>query len=96
MDLTQMLQELRSERDQLTEAIQALERLAMATGGGKRRGRPPKWMTEAQQSGGATESSAAPAGPKKRRKFSAETRARMAEAQKARWAEKKADAEAGE
>jgi len=39
-----MLAELRAERDQLDEAILLFERLA--AGRGKRRGRPPKWMTE--------------------------------------------------
>jgi hypothetical protein len=38
-----MLIELRAERDQLAEAILVLERLAF--GRGKRRGRPPAWMT---------------------------------------------------
>jgi len=38
-----MLAELRAERNQLVEAILVLERLA--AGRGKRRGRPPKWMT---------------------------------------------------
>jgi hypothetical protein len=39
-----MLAELRQERAQIEEAIMALERLAH--GQGKRRGRPPAWMTE--------------------------------------------------
>ena len=38
-----MLAELRQERAQIEEAIMALERLAR--GQGKRRGRPPAWMT---------------------------------------------------
>ncbi len=38
-----MLAELRTERDNLAEAISVLERLAY--GSGKRRGRPPAWMT---------------------------------------------------
>jgi hypothetical protein len=43
MDINKMLAELRAERDQLAEAIITLERLAL--GRGKRRGRPPAWMT---------------------------------------------------
>ncbi len=42
MDLTKLISELRSERQHIEEAILALERIAQ--GGGKRRGRPPKWM----------------------------------------------------
>ncbi|MGH9628895.1 MAG: hypothetical protein ACRD7E_11270, partial [Bryobacteraceae bacterium] len=43
MDITKMLAELRQERQQIEEAIIILERLAR--GRGKRRGRPPLWMT---------------------------------------------------
>ena len=39
-----MIAELRSEREQIEESILVLERLAR--GQGKRRGRPPKWMTK--------------------------------------------------
>jgi len=42
MDVAKILADLRQERDQLGEAIQNLERLAM--GRGTRRGRPPSWM----------------------------------------------------
>ncbi len=38
-----MLSDLRQEREQIGEAIIALERLAQ--GHGKRRGRPPAWMS---------------------------------------------------
>ena len=38
-----MLAELRNEREQVEQAIMVLERIAR--GRGKRRGRPPKWMT---------------------------------------------------
>jgi len=38
-----MLSDLRQERDQIDEAIVALERLAQRYG--KRRGRPPAWMS---------------------------------------------------
>jgi hypothetical protein len=44
-----MLTELRTQRDQLAEAIAVLQRLAY--GRGKRRGRPPKWMTEVKRLG---------------------------------------------
>jgi len=44
MDVTKILGELRQERDQIEEAIMSLERLAR--GRGRRRGRPPAWMTE--------------------------------------------------
>jgi hypothetical protein len=43
MDLTEMLAELRQERSQIEQAIAILERLAR--GRGKRRGRPPLWMS---------------------------------------------------
>jgi hypothetical protein len=43
MDVLKMLAELREERARIEEAIIALER--MARGRGKRRGRPPAWMT---------------------------------------------------
>lgn len=39
-----MLNDLREERDRITEAILSLERMAVGT---KRRGRPPAWMSEA-------------------------------------------------
>jgi len=44
MDITKMLAELRQERAQIEEAIVTLERLAQ--GRGRRRGRPPAWMSE--------------------------------------------------
>ncbi len=44
MDVSKMLAELRQERLAIEEAIVTLERLAQ--GRGKRRGRPPAWMTE--------------------------------------------------
>ena len=49
MDVTKMLTELRQEREQIEEAILSLERLAR--GRGKRRGRPPAWMTEIKRRG---------------------------------------------
>lgn len=47
MDVTKILAELRAERAQIEEAILSLERLAR--GRGKRRGRPPSWMTSAAE-----------------------------------------------
>jgi hypothetical protein len=44
MDVTKILVDLRQEREQIEEAILSLERLAR--GRGRRRGRPPTWMTE--------------------------------------------------
>lgn len=47
MDVTKILAEIRQERDQIEEAILTLERLALARG--RRRGRPPAWMTAAKK-----------------------------------------------
>jgi hypothetical protein len=44
MDVSKILSELRNERQQIEEAILSLERLAR--GRGRRRGRPPSWMSE--------------------------------------------------
>jgi len=44
MDVSKILTELRDERQQIEEAIISLERLAR--GRGRRRGRPPAWMSE--------------------------------------------------
>jgi DNA invertase Pin-like site-specific DNA recombinase len=49
MDVSKILVELRQEREQIEEAIMGLERLAR--GRGKRRGRPPAWMTEVKRRG---------------------------------------------
>jgi hypothetical protein len=79
MNITKMLAELRTERAQIEESIMVLERIAR--GRGKRRGRPPKWMT-----------GTAPSAEPRKRTFSPEQRARMAAAQrKRRAAEKKAE-----
>jgi hypothetical protein len=43
MDVSKILAELRQEREQIEEAIMSLERLAR--GRGRRRGRPPAWMS---------------------------------------------------
>jgi hypothetical protein len=44
MDVSKILSELKEERQQIEEAILSLERLAR--GRGRRRGRPPSWMSE--------------------------------------------------
>src|SRR5579871_3368119 len=44
VDVAKILNELRAERAQIKEAILSLERLAQ--GRGKRRGRPPAWMSQ--------------------------------------------------
>ena len=49
MDVLKMLADLRQEREQIEEAILTLERLAR--GRGRRRGRPPAWMTELKRRG---------------------------------------------
>lgn len=58
MDVNAILKELRQEREQLEEAILALERMMASSG--KRRGRPPAWL----QAMKASESG--PAAPKRR------------------------------
>jgi hypothetical protein len=77
MDVQKMLSELYGERRQIDEAILVLQ--TMAAGQGRRRGRPPKWMSATSIDTGA------PA----RRVVSAAARAKMAAAQKKRWAAKK-------
>ena len=47
MDVAKILADLRQEREQIEEAILSLERLA--SGRGRRRGRPPNWMAEARK-----------------------------------------------
>lgn len=55
MDVTKILAELRQERQAIEEAILTMERLAR--GSGKRRGRPPAWMSALKAK---TEQAAAP------------------------------------
>ena len=49
MDVLKMLADLRQEREQIEEAIVTLERLAQ--GHGRRRGRPPAWMSALKRRG---------------------------------------------
>jgi hypothetical protein len=46
MDVAKILAELKSEREQIEEAILSLERLARGRTRG--RGRPPSWMADAE------------------------------------------------
>ena len=69
MDVSKILAELRDERQQIEEAILSLERLAR--GRGRRRGRPPAWMSEAatpkrrgRPPGSKNKTTAANVGPK--------------------------------
>jgi hypothetical protein len=77
MEIVKMIAELRSERTAIEHALAVLERLAR--GQGKRRGRPPAWLSLVRS--GDSEPVA-----RKRRVLTAEARKRMAEAQKKRWA----------
>ena len=47
MDLHKMIAELKTERQRLDEAIQALERVSAGTT--RRRGRPPRWLKREMQ-----------------------------------------------
>jgi hypothetical protein len=78
MDLDQMIGTLKSERDALDAAILVLERLA--TTQRRRRGRPPAWM-QIRREEVLPEREA-----KRTRRMSEETKKKMAEAQKKRWA----------
>ena len=75
MELVKMIEELRSERMAIEQALAVLERLARTQG--KRRGRPPAWL--AAQATAATVRRKTPV-------LSEEVRKRMAEGQKKRWA----------
>lgn len=49
MDVIKMLSDLREERAHIEEAILTLERLA--AGRGRKRGRPPAWMSNLKRRG---------------------------------------------
>jgi hypothetical protein len=49
MNLSKMIDELRTERKNIVQAIMMFER--MAAGRGKRRGRPPAWMAQVKRRG---------------------------------------------
>jgi hypothetical protein len=79
MDVQRMLNELREEQKSLEAAITVLSRLA--AGQTKRRGRPPKWLEQI-----GNQQLSEPTATRRRRTISPESRARMAEAQRKRWA----------
>jgi len=79
MNLDQMIGTLKSERDALDAAILVLERLA--AGQHRRRGRPPAWLQIRRE-----EKTEPERGSKRTRKMSEETKNKMAEAQRKRWA----------
>jgi hypothetical protein len=65
VDINKILDELRQERTQLEETIFSIERLAV--GQGKRRGRPPAWMTAAKSLVSGAKRRGRPAGSKNRK-----------------------------
>ena len=78
MDILKMITELRSERAAIEQALLVLERLAGSHG--KRRGRPPAWLSAAKSGVAGGDGGA-------KRTVSPEARKRMAAAQKKRWAQ---------
>jgi hypothetical protein len=62
MDVTKILAELKAEREQIEEAIISLERLAR--GRGKRRGRPPSWLSPSEEVAAAPKRRGRPPGSK--------------------------------
>jgi hypothetical protein len=76
MDILKMIADLHAERAAIDEALVVLQKLARGRSG--RRGRPPAWM--ALVKGGSVNLD------KTTRTLSPETRKRMAEAQRRRWA----------
>jgi len=84
MDILKMLADLRAEREQIEQAILAIEHLAVGSRG-KRRGRTPKWMAKVNEEAVETATFST------KRTMSAAARKRMADAQKKRWAAKKAE-----
>jgi len=62
MDVSKILAELKAEREQIEEAILSLERLAR--GRGRRRGRPPAWMSAASSEGETPKRRGRPPGSK--------------------------------
>ncbi|MEO8097583.1 MAG: hypothetical protein ABI811_07755 [Acidobacteriota bacterium] len=79
MELVKIISDLRRERDVIDEAIASLELLARAHG--KRRGRPPAFLSNKRES-----LTGAAGGSRTRKPFSAATKKKMAAAQKKRWA----------
>ena len=81
MNLDQMIKDLKAEAEALDSAIVVLQRLALNQK--RRRGRPPAWM---QVSNELEESPAPRRTGRKRAPLSEETKKRMAESQRKRWA----------
>ncbi|MEQ1884547.1 MAG: hypothetical protein ABL967_05750 [Bryobacteraceae bacterium] len=82
MNVLKIVEDLKIYRAQIDQAIASLEGLARRRSGAKR-GRPPKWMSEAKST------------PSPKRVFSEATKKKMAAAQKRRWAaSRKKEAEA--
>lgn len=71
MNVSRMIAELRSERDNVDQAIAALTQLAGSQR--RRRGRPPAWLVPVDNN-------------QPKRVFSAATRKKMALSQRRRWA----------
>jgi len=65
MDINKILEELRAEREQVGLAIISLERLGAAQG--KRRGRPPKWLSEVTAAAGKPKRRGRPPGSGKKK-----------------------------
>jgi hypothetical protein len=72
MDVLKMIAELRAEKAAVEQTLILLEQLARRQGG-KRRGRPPLFLSKGP-------------GIRKRKPFSEETKKRMAASQRKRWA----------
>jgi hypothetical protein len=85
MEILKMLADLRAEREHLEQAILAVERLAAGTRG-KRRGRPPKWMSALNAEASAV------SGPRTTRVIKGAAGKPIGEAQKNRPTAKKAQA----
>ncbi len=65
MDINKILDELKAEREQVEMAIVSLERLGAAQG--KRRGRPPKWLSEVKAAAAAPKRRGRPPGSGKKK-----------------------------
>jgi hypothetical protein len=78
-----VLKQLRLQLTQVDEVIHMLER--MQSGAGRRRGRPPAWL-------GRAEKPQIVSVHRSRKPFSKETRLKMAESQRRRWAKRKSAA----
>ena len=92
MNVESILQELRSERERIDQAISALQ--AIGTPGnrtqpGRRRGRPPGGSAAKSSSATKSASTKSGNGRRRRRGMSPEARKRISEMMKARWAQRR-------